>query len=77
MLIDVERFIFAHGDKNVLCLHVVYSTVHSLESTMEHIVSVVEKTCNKKVKTCPPTRYQAYRPGTPHWPSGLKAIGPI
>ena len=30
-LIDIDRFLFAHGDKNVLCLHVVYSTVHSLE----------------------------------------------
>ena len=29
-----------------------------------------KKTCNKKVKTWPPSRYQAYRPGTPHWPSG-------
>ena len=32
-----------------------------------------KKTCNKKVTTWPPSRYQAYRPGTPYWPSGLKA----
>ena len=31
ILIDMERFLFAHGDKNVLCLHIVYSTVHSRE----------------------------------------------
>ena len=31
MLIDIERFLFAHGDTSVLCLHLVYSTVHSRE----------------------------------------------
>ena len=36
----------------------------TLESTIEHIVLVMEKTCNKKVKTCPPSRYQPYQPGT-------------
>ena len=31
ILIDIERFLFAYEDKNVLCLHVVYSTAHSRE----------------------------------------------
>ena len=26
------------------------------------------------IKTCPSSRYQAYRPGTPYLPSGLKAL---
>ena len=29
--IDIERFLFVNGEKNGLCLHVVYSTAHSRE----------------------------------------------
>ena len=29
IVIDIERFLLVHVDKNVVCLHVVYPSVHS------------------------------------------------
>ena len=44
ILIAMERFLFAPGDKNVLCLHVVYSTVHSRE-IMDSLIMAIDDRC--------------------------------
>ena len=76
ILIDNERFPFAHKDKNMVCLHAIYSTVHSQEK-MDSLIMAKYGKCILKLCRCFSESYWTFTSkfATPYrHPSGTKSM---